>query len=490
MTVGATSGTLRPMIEAVATSVQEACEPASRRVHIITYGCQMNVFDSRRIAQVLRGRGYAETADPAMADLVLINTCSVRDRPEKKVLGTLSRLLPLKQARDGVLFGVCGCVAQQHGRDLLKRLPYLDLVFGTDSIAELPVLLDRVEAGERVAFTTVMPREDYAFVDVDPTLEQGPSAFLTIMKGCDRFCAYCIVPSVRGREVSKLPDRVVAEVRALVDSGVREVTLLGQNVNAYGKGLAEIVDFVSLLERVAAVPGLARLRFVTSHPADADDRMLDAFGRLSVLAEALHLPLQSGSDRILAAMRRGYTLETYLAKVARLRVACPDIALSTDMIVGFPGETDDDFQASMRALAEAQYDQMYSFKYSPRPGTTAARLPDDVPEPVKAERLAALQGLQDRITTERMTRFQDRIEEVLVEGPSRDQGSPERVGRIAAGMLEWFGRTRTGMVINFPASMGTPNPTGRLVHVRVDEVLVHSLRGTVVDGVPGGGHVG
>jgi tRNA-2-methylthio-N6-dimethylallyladenosine synthase len=475
------------MIEAPATSIPEACDPASRRVHIITYGCQMNAFDSRRIAQVLRGRGYVETPDPAMADLVLINTCSVRDRPEKKVLGTLSRLLPLKEAHPGVAFGVCGCVAQQHGRDLLKRVPYLDLVFGTDNVADLPALLDRVAAGERVAFTEVMPRTDYAFVDVDPAIERGPCAFLTIMKGCDRFCAYCIVPSVRGREVSKTPERVVAEVRALVDAGVREVTLLGQNVNSYGKGLDEPADFVSLLERVAAVPGLARLRFVTSHPADADDRMLDAFGRLPVLAEALHLPLQSGSDRILAAMRRGYTLDAYLAKVARVRAACPDIALSTDMIVGFPGETDADFQASMDALEAARFDAMFSFKYSPRPGTTAARLADDVPEPVKVARLAALQALQDRIGAERMTRFQDRVEEVLVEGPSRDQASVERSGRIAAGMVEYFGRTRTGMVVNFAVPRGTPDPTGRLLHVRVDEVLVHSLRGVAVEGAAASG---
>lgn len=478
------------MIEASATSIHQAGEPASRRVHVITYGCQMNVFDSRRIVQVLRARGYAETTDPAMADLVLVNTCSVRDRPEKKVLGTLSRLLPLKQARPDVVFGVCGCVAQQHGEDLLRRVRYLDLVFGTDNIMDLPGLLDRVADGDRVAFTAVMPREEYAFVEVDPTEEHGPSAFLTIMKGCDRFCAYCIVPSVRGREVSKTPDRVVAEVRTLVAGGVREVTLLGQNVNAYGKGLSEPVDFVELLQRVAAVPGLARLRFVTSHPADADDRMLDAFGRLPVLASALHLPLQSGSDRILAAMRRGYTLDGYLAKVARLRAACPDIALSTDMIVGFPGETDDDFEASMRALEAAQYDQMFSFKYSPRPGTTAARLPDDVPDPVKAERLAALQALQDRIAAERMTRFQDRIETVLVEGPSRDQGSSVRADRIAPGMSEWFGRTSAGVVVNFPVPAGASDPTGQLLRVRIDEVLVHSLRGVVMDGMPGSSHVG
>lgn len=469
------------MIEAPATSIPEACDAASRRVYVITYGCQMNAFDSRRIVQVLQGQGYAETADPAMADLVLINTCSVRDRPEKKVLGTLARLLPLKEARPGVAFGVCGCVAQQHGRDLLLRVPYLDLVFGTDNIADLPRLLTQVEAGDRVACTEVMPRTDYAFVDVDPSVEHGPSAFLTIMKGCDRYCAYCIVPSVRGREVSKPPDRVLAEARALIQAGVRDLTLLGQNVNSYGKGLAEPVDFVSLLEQVAALPGLSRLRFVTSHPADADDRMLDAFGRLPVLAEALHLPLQSGSDRVLAAMRRGYTREAYLARVARVRAACPDIALSTDMIVGFPGETEDDFHASLDALEAAQFDAMFSFKYSPRPGTVAAGLPDDVPEPVKAARLARLQAAQDVITARRMVRYQDRVEEVLVEGTSRDQGSSERVGRIAPGMTEYFGRSRTGMVVNFAVPRGTPDPTGTLVFVRIDEVLVHSLRGVRVD---------
>ena len=464
------------MTEPAPSRIDDACDSANRRVHVITYGCQMNVYDSRRIVQVLGAQGWVETGDPAMADLVLVNSCSVRDRPEQKILGTLSRLLPLKEAHPGVRFGVCGCVAQQHGQALLDKVPYIDLVFGPDRIADLPAILAATEDGRRESRTTLDAPSDYSFLDVDPSVEPGPTAFLTIMKGCDRFCAYCIVPYVRGRQVSKAADRVLAEVQSLVAGGVREVTLLGQNVNAYGKDRPGEPDFPSLLSRIAAVPGLDRLRFVTSHPADADDRMLDSFGALPVLAESLHLPVQSGSDTVLARMRRGYTAAQYLERLARVRRACPDIALSTDFIVGFPGETDAEFDATLRLVETARFDSMFSFKYSPRPGTLAARTIDDVPEALKAQRLARLQAVQDRITIQRMARYLGREEEVLIEGPSRDT----RSGGRGKAILEMQGRTRTNLTVNLAADIPIREARGRLARVRIDEVLVHSLRGTVL----------
>jgi tRNA-2-methylthio-N6-dimethylallyladenosine synthase len=465
------------MIDAPLAAPSDACEPATRRVHVITYGCQMNVYDSRRIAQVLGDDGWQETGDPALADLVLINTCSVRERPEQKVLGTLSRLMPLKESHPGLRFGVCGCVAQQHGEALLKRVPYLDLVFGPDRIGDLPEMLRAVADGDRQARTTLDAPADHAFLPVDPAAESGPAAFLTIMKGCDRFCSYCIVPHVRGREVSKPADRVVAEVASLVAGGVREVTLLGQNVNAWGKEAGGGARFPDLLRQVSAVPGLARLRFVTSHPADADDAMLDLFGALPNLAEYLHLPVQSGSDAVLSRMRRGYAVDRYLDRLRRVRQACPDVSVSTDFIVGFPGETDEDFAATMRLVEEAGFDLIFSFKYSPRPGTAAALLADDVPESVKVDRLARLQALQDGITARRMQRYRGRVEEVLVEGPSRDM---VRGGRGQGAVLEVAGRTRTNVVVNVPVDVPADRLRGRLARVRIDEVLPHSLRGTAL----------
>ncbi|MBL6975399.1 MAG: tRNA (N6-isopentenyl adenosine(37)-C2)-methylthiotransferase MiaB [Deltaproteobacteria bacterium] len=439
----------------------------SRRVHVITYGCQMNVFDTRRMLQVLRPLGYEETDDMTMADLILLNTCSVREKPEQKVIGTITRLKPLKEARPGLVLGIGGCVGQQHGKALLDRLPYLDLVFGPDNIRDLPDMLASVEKGRQVGNTRRMKRKDYEFVAVEARAEAGPTAFLTIIKGCDKVCAFCIVPHVRGREISKPPDQVVHEVEALVARGVREVTLLGQNVNSYGKDRPSEGDFADLLARVSAVPGLARLRFVTSHPADADRRMMECFRRLPNLAEYLHLPIQSASDTVLKRMRRGYTVAEYLLKIEMARDACPDIALSTDFIVGFPGETREDFDRSMALIEKVRFDIIFSFKYSPRPRTRAVRMEDDVPENEKADRLQALQDLQDRIMVSRMERFLGRVEEVLVEGASRARD------------FEWMGRTRTNRVVNFPTSPAGAVKPGDLVGVRIEEVKAHSLRGRV-----------
>jgi len=428
----------------------------------------MNVFDTRRILQVIAPLGYRETSEPALADLVLLNTCSVREKPETKVIGTLTRLKPLKETRPDVVLGVCGCVGQQHGRALLERIPYLDLVFGTDNIAELPNMLAAVSNGRRPALTKRMPRRDYSFVTVEPEFELGPTAFLTISKGCDKVCSFCIVPRLRGREVSKPAGLVMDEIHAMTTGGVREVTLLGQNVNSWGRDLHDGSGFADLLRRIEDEGGLDRFRFVTSHPADADRKMLESFGRLDGLAEYLHLPLQSGSDRVLKGMRRGYSADDYLGQIETARKACSDIALSTDVIVGFPGETVEDFQATLRLVKAVEFDRMFSFKYSKRPGTLAARMDDDVAEEEKAARLKELQDLQDGITASRMARFEGRVEEVLVEGPSK------------ASALEWKGRTATNWVVNFPDPEGREVGPGDLVDVKIGEIKAHSLRGRAV----------
>ncbi len=439
---------------------------------VVTYGCQMNVFDSRRMVQVLMADGYVETDDPAEADVIIFNTCSVRERPEKKVLGSLSRLLPLKEVKP-VLFGVAGCVAQQHGQALLDRVPYLDFVVGPDNIADLAKMVDAARHGARTARATWMDRKSYDFIPLDPAVEPGPTAFLTIIKGCDNFCSYCVVPYVRGREVSKPLALVLEEVRMLVAAGVAEVTLLGQNVNSWGRGLPGNPTFPDLLEAVSAVPGLKRLRFVTSHPADASDRLLGLFGHLPNLAEYLHLPLQAGSDEVLARMRRRYDSAQYLDRIRAVRAACPDIALSTDIIVGFPGETRADFERTLAVVREADFDLMFSFKYSPRPGTAAAGWVDDVPAVEKAERLAELQAMQDAITRRRMQRFMGRIEEVLVEGPSKSGKK--------GGHCEIMGRTRTNYIVNFRVEGSAIPEPGRMMSVRIDGVLAHCLKGVPVD---------
>lgn len=427
----------------------------------------MNVYDSNRILQVLRPLGFVQTDDPTFADLILLNTCAVREKPERKVLSTLARLKPLKEANPDLILGVCGCVAQEHGKALLEKVPYLDLVVGPDRIESLPEILAQVERGERLADVTRLPREDYRFIKVDPEVEEGPTAFLTVMKGCDKVCSFCIVPYVRGREVSKPVDLVLAEARRLVEHGIAEITLLGQNVNSYGRDLPEGPDFPRLLHLVANVPGLKRLRFVTSHPQDADEAMMRAFAEIPILGAYLHLPIQSGSDRILKAMRRGYTVSEYLKKIELARTYCPDIALSTDIIVGFPGETVEDFEETLKVLSEVRFDTIFSFKYSPRPHTPAARLKDDVPQEEKARRLSVLQAFQDEITKERMERFLGRVEEVLVEGPSRlDQN-------------EWMGRMSSNFIVNFKAPPSVR--PGDMVRVRVEQVMAHCFKGSTVE---------
>lgn len=435
-----------------------------KKLHIRTFGCQMNVADSEWMAQVL-GQEYDLTARAEDADLYLINTCAIRRKSEEKVKSLLGSLKPLKRARPQLILGVGGCVAQQEGERLLAFAPHLNLVFGTKGIYRLPELVHRAARGERVV-DVALERD----VPDMPQRSWSPGTFqtmVTIMRGCDNYCSFCVVPFVRGRETSREPGAIVDEVAAFVAAGGLEVTLLGQNVNSYGRGLAEPVTFPQLLRRLDALPGLRRLRFATSHPRDLSPELINALGELDSLCEHLHLPVQSGANRVLERMNRGYTREDYLEKVAALRRACPGIALSTDLIVGFPGETEADFDQTLELMREAEFDQAFSFKYSPRPQTRAAAFPHQVPEDVKAERLGRLQAVQNELTRKAHARLVGQIHEVLVEG--RSKRSPQ----------EWCGRLRTNQVVNF---IGPRELLGLLARVAITEAHPHSLKGRWVEG--------
>ncbi|MGQ9689158.1 MAG: tRNA (N6-isopentenyl adenosine(37)-C2)-methylthiotransferase MiaB [Desulfobaccales bacterium] len=431
---------------------------SKKKVYIKTFGCQMNVADSEQMLQVLAGE-YAPTARPEEADLYLVNTCAIRKKSEEKVRSLLGSLKALKRRRPEMLLGVGGCVAQQEGERLLAAVPHLDLVFGTHGIYRLPDLVRQASRAPQVDVAL-----EQGFPPARPRRWRPGSvqALVTIMQGCNNFCSFCVVPYVRGREYSRRPADIIAEVRDFLAQGGLEVTLLGQNVNSYGRGLEEAVNFPQLLCSVAALPGLARLRFTTSHPKDLSDELVNLFGQLPPLCENLHLPVQSGSNRILAAMNRGYTREQYLAKVDKLRRRQPDLSLSTDIIVGFPGETEADFQETLDLVQEVAFDQAYCFKYSPRPRTKAASRPDQVPEEIKAERLVRLLDLQNRLTLAAHQRLVGQVREVLVEGTSKRSNE------------ELSGRLRTNQVVNFS---GPQELVGRLVPVKLTEAHPHSLKG-------------
>lgn len=436
-----------------------------RKLYIRTFGCQMNVADSGLMAQVL-GEEYELTAHAEEADLYLINTCAIRRKAEEKVKSLLGSLKFLKQQRPQLLLGVGGCVAQQEGERLLAAAPHLNLVFGTKGIYHLPELVGRVNRGERVV--DVGLNRDCPELPRRAWLPGTFQTMVTIMRGCDNFCTFCVVPYVRGREASREPDAIIAEVADFLAAGGREVTLLGQNVNSYGRGLAEPITFAQLLRRLNGLPGLSRLRFATSHPRDLSPELIDAFGELDALCEHLHLPVQSGADRILKRMNRGYTHEHYLEKIAALRQACPGLALSTDLIVGFPGESEADFVQTLDLMQAAGFDQSFSFKYSPRPQTRAAKYPDQVAEEVKAERLARLQALQDELTLKSHAPLVGQEHEVLVEGFSK-RSSQELCGRL-----------RTNQVVNFS---GPRELVGSLTRVVITEAHPHSLKGRRVQGL-------
>ncbi|MBV6424394.1 MAG: tRNA-2-methylthio-N(6)-dimethylallyladenosine synthase [Steroidobacteraceae bacterium] len=432
-----------------------------------TFGCQMNEYDSARMADVLHATGgYEPTTDPSLADLLLMNTCSVREKAEDKVYSLLGEWRLQKLERPGVLIGVAGCVASQEGEAIIARAPFVDLVFGPQTVHRLPDMIGTVRRTGRPVVDVSFP-EIEKFDHLPAPRAEGATAFVSIMEGCSKYCSFCVVPYTRGDEVSRPFASVVAEVEQLAAQGVAEVTLLGQNVNAYAGRMADgaQVDLATLIHHVAAVRGIERIRFTTSHPLEFTDSLIEAYANVPQLANHLHLPVQSGSDRILALMKRGYTTLEYKAKLRRLRAVRPDIAVSTDIIVGFPGETARDFEATLALVRDAGFDQSYSFLYSRRPGTPAASLPDDVSHEEKQQRLARLQAQLDaqaRAISESMV---GSVQRVLVERPAKKDAR------------ELAGRTGNNRWVNFPGPAGL---TGQFVDVVVTAALKNSLRGRLV----------
>ena len=437
-----------------------------KKLYIQTYGCQMNQYDSERIAQVMGRANYTLTDEPANADLILLNTCSVRDKAEQKVYSALGSWREIKQQKSSVIIGVGGCVAQQEGDRLLKRVAHLDLVFGTHSIHKLPEMIEQVQSAHLRPVEIAFYRDPSYMEDPNGrTHVQGAKAFVTIMQGCNKVCSFCIVPHVRGREVSRASEKIIAEVKLLVAQGVKEVMLLGQNVNSYGKTSSAEIHFAELLQRINAIEGLSRIRFTTSHPQDLSAELIEAYATLDKVCEHLHLPVQSGSDSVLLRMRRGYTRSEYLHRIDFLRQRRPEVALSTDIIVGFPGETDADFERTLELLGQVEYDEIYSFMYSPRTQTVSAKLyNDDVPEEKKKGRLKQVQNVQQEISLRKNKQKIGRIEEVLVDGHSRNKA-------------QVMGRTRTNRIVNL---IGRGNLIGEMVDARIIAATVNSLVGELV----------
>jgi len=434
------------------------------RYYIRTYGCQMNEYDSARMADVLRaGAGLEPTDDPGEADLLLVNTCSVREKAQEKVFSLLGEWRALKQQKPGLIIGVGGCVASQEGLGLTKRAPCVDLVFGPQTIHRLPAMIDELRASGRAVVDVSFP-EIEKFDRLPEPRAEGASACVSIMEGCSKYCSFCVVPYTRGDEVSRPFDSVLAEVRALAAQGVGELTLLGQNVNAYAgaHGSGGTADLATLIHHVARIRGIERIRFTTSHPLEFGDSLIEAYASVPQLANHLHLPVQSGSDRILALMKRGYTALEYKAKLRKLRAVRPGISIGTDLIVGFPGEGEREFEATLQLARDVGFDQSYSFVYSPRPGTPAAALPDDVPQALKQQRLARLQSLLDAQSLAISQAMVGSVQRVLVQRHARRDAR------------ELAGRTENNRVLNFE---GPDSLLQRFVDVRVTEARPHSLRG-------------
>lgn len=436
----------------------------SKRVYIKTFGCQMNEYDSQKMAELLQAsHGFEAAGSPEEADLLLLNTCSVREKAQEKLFSELGRWKALKDARRGVVIGVGGCVASQEGERVFTRAPYVDLVFGPQTLHRLPALYDAALAERRPVVDVSFP-EIEKFDRLPEPRADGPTAFVSIMEGCSKYCTFCVVPYTRGEEFSRPFDDVIAEIAALAAQGVREVTLLGQNVNAYRGAMHDgrICDLAALVRYVAAIDGIARIRYTTSHPVEFTDRLIQAYADVPALVSHVHLPVQSGSDRILAQMKRGHTVLEYLSKIRRLREARPDVSISSDFIVGFPGETQADFDATMKLVEQVDFDHSFSFIYSPRPGTPAAGLPDDVTPEEKKHRLAILQRRLEELAHEKSRRMVGSVQEVLVTGRAKKDAS------------ELAARTANNRVVNFA---GDAALIGQFVDVRITAALPNSLRG-------------
>jgi tRNA-2-methylthio-N6-dimethylallyladenosine synthase len=441
----------------------------TKKVYIKTFGCQMNEYDSDKMADVLgAAQGFEPTDDPEQADLILFNTCSVREKAQEKVFSDLGRVKHLK--KKGVLIGVGGCVASQEGAAIIQRAPYVDVVFGPQTLHRLPEML---KARERLD----KPQVDISFPEIEkfdhlpPARVEGASAFVSIMEGCSKYCSYCVVPYTRGEEVSRPFEDVLVEVAGLAAQGVKEVNLLGQNVNAYRGKMADsedIADFALLLEYVADIPGIERIRYTTSHPNEFTQRLIDAYAKIPKLVSHLHLPVQHGSDKILSAMKRGYTALEYKSTLRKLRAIRPNISLSSDFIVGFPGETEEDFAKMMKLIEDVGFDASFSFIFSPRPGTPAANLADDTPHDVKLKRLQHLQATIEANVSRISLAMEGTVQRILVEGPSRKNAA------------ELMGRTECNRIVNFPGGPHAARLVGQLIDVTITEARPHSLRGEVL----------
>ena len=439
-----------------------------RKLYIRTFGCQMNDYDSDKMAEVLaESEGAVLTDRLEEADIVLFNTCSVREKAQEKVFSDLGRLRALKLERPGLVVGVGGCVASQEGANIVARVPFVDVVFGPQTLHRLPQLL-RARAQTGHSQVDISFPEIEKFDHLPPARTDGATAFVSIMEGCSKYCSFCVVPYTRGEEVSRPFDDVLTEVAGLADQGVREITLLGQNVNAYLGPMgdtAEKADFALLLEYVADIPGIERIRYTTSHPRDFSQRLINAHGAIDKLATQVHLPVQSGADRILAAMKRGYTALEYKSIIRKLRVARPEVCLSSDFIIGFPGETEADFEQTMRLVEDIGFDASFSFVFSARPGTPAADLPDDTAQAIKLARLQRLQAQIDTQARAISVAMVGSVERVLVEGRAKKDAT------------ELSGRTSNNRIVNFP---GPDRLLGQFVDVRITTAFPHSLRGDVL----------
>ena len=443
----------------------------SKKLFIKTFGCQMNEYDSNKMADILQiEQGLEKTTTVENADVILLNTCSIREKAEEKVFSDLGRLRELKRANPDLIIGVGGCVASQEGDAILKRAPYVDLVFGPQTLHRLPIMINARRATGRAQVDISFP-EIEKFDHLPPAKVEGPTAFVSIMEGCSKYCSYCVVPYTRGEEVSRPFQDVLAEIAGLAAQGVREVTLLGQNVNAF-RGIlpdGEVADFALLIEYIARIDGIARIRFVTSHPREFSQRLIDVYAKVPQLVDHVYLPAQHGSDRILSAMKRGYTVLEYKSVLRRLRQVRPNIAISSDFIVGFPGETEEDFEALMKLIEEIKYDHSFSFLFSARPGTPAASLEDDTPHEIKLKRLQRLQAMIDQNTRRYSEAMIGTLQQVLVEGVSHK--NPE----------ELQGRTANNRVVNFNPGAQQKNLIGQMMTLKITESYTYSLRGEYVE---------
>ena len=441
----------------------------AKKLFLRSFGCQMNDYDSEKIIDLMAEHGYERTDVIEEADLVVFNTCSIREKSQEKVFSDLGRVREAKResGKDDMVIAVGGCVASQEGKKILSRAPYVNIVFGPQTLHRLPEMLQKYLETNRAQVDIRFP-ENEKFDHLAAPKARGATAFVSIMEGCSKYCSYCVVPYTRGEEISRPLADVLIEVATLASQGVKEVTLLGQNVNAY-RGIApdgEIADFAMLLEYVAEIDGIERIRYTTSHPKEFTQRLIDAYGKIDKLVNHVHLPVQSGSDRILAAMKRGYTVLEYKSIIRRLRAVRPDISIATDIIVGFPGETEEDYQATLKLMDDVGFDASFSFVFSKRPGTPAAYLPDDTPQELKLKRLQFLQAKNEAKATEISQSMLGTVQRVLVVGPSK-RGR----GMMAA-------RTDNNRIVNF---VGDESLTDTMVNVKITEVFPHTLGGELVE---------